>query len=54
VRCNGIRALGIFVKIVTNVPTQGSETAILLEKAISVVAKQATTGNFMKVSSTFL
>ncbi|EFX85475.1 hypothetical protein DAPPUDRAFT_314210 [Daphnia pulex] len=48
VRCNGIRALGIFVKIITDVPTQGSDTANLLEKAISVVAKQATTGNFMK------
>lgn len=49
VRCNGIRALGIFVKIITDVPTQGSETAILLDQAISIVAKQATVGNFMKV-----
>ncbi|KZS17905.1 HEAT repeat-containing protein 6 [Daphnia magna] len=48
VRCNGIRALGIFVKIIPDVPSQGSETAILLDQAISVIAKQATIGNFMK------
>jgi hypothetical protein len=33
--------------------TYGSDTANLMEKAISVVAKQATTGNFMKVISSF-
>ncbi|KAK4004717.1 hypothetical protein OUZ56_006443 [Daphnia magna] len=48
VRCNGIRALGIFVKIIPDVPSQGSETAILLDQAISVIAKQTTIGNFMK------
>ena len=37
------------MKIITDVPTQGSETAILLDQAISIVAKQATVGNFMKV-----
>lgn len=49
VRCNGIRALGIFVKIMPDIPSPGSDTAILLDQAISVIAKQATTGNFMKV-----
>lgn len=37
------------MKIVADVPTQGSEKAILLDQAISIIAKQATTGNFMKV-----
>ena len=48
VRCNGIRALGIFLKII-DVPDEGNSTASLVEDAISIIAKQATTGNFMKV-----
>lgn len=49
VRCNGIRALGIFLKIVVDIPVEGSDTAMLLDQAISMVTKQATSGNFMKV-----
>lgn len=48
VRCNGSRALGIFLKIVKDIPTDGDRTAVLFDQGISIIVKQATTGNFMK------
>lgn len=33
----------------TDIPAEGDETAVLLDQAISTVAKQITTGNLMKV-----
>lgn len=48
-RCNGFRALGIFLKIVKDIPTDGDRTAVLFDQGISIIVKQATTGNFMKV-----
>lgn len=52
-RCNGFRALGIFLKIVKDIPTDGDQTAILFDQGISIIVKQATTGNFMKVTLFF-
>ena len=43
-----VRALGIFLKLVTVIPAEGCETSLLLDQAISIVIKQVTTGNFMK------
>lgn len=48
-RGNVIRAVGIFLKIVSDIPAEGDGTAILFDQAISTVTKQVTTGNFMKV-----
>jgi len=34
---------------VVDIPAEGSDTAVLLDQAISIVTKQATSGNYMKV-----
>ena len=48
-RGNGVRALGILLKLVGQVNVENAGTVLLLEEAVSVIVKQVTTGSLMKV-----